>query len=57
MPGFVIRLIRLRRRHPVFQRRKWFTDRDIWRPCAEDICWYRPSGEFMIDTDWSNDFP
>ncbi len=54
--NFVIPLIRLRRQHPAFQRRKWFKGRDIWGPCAEDICWYQPSGESMVQADWDNEF-
>ncbi|MFC1765012.1 glycogen debranching protein GlgX [Planctomycetota bacterium] len=53
---FTIRLIRLRCEHPTFQRRKWFKDREIWGPCAEDICWYRPSGETIAHVDWSTGF-
>ena len=51
---FVIRLIRLRREHPTFERRKWFKGRNIWGSCAEDICWYRPSGESTVQADWDN---
>jgi glycogen operon protein len=54
--NFVIRLIRLRRGHPAFQRRKWFKDRDIWGACVEDICWYQPSGKPMMQADWDNEF-
>lgn len=54
--NFVILLIQSRQQHPAFQRRKWFKGRDIWGPCAEDICWYRPSGESMVQADWDNEF-
>lgn len=54
---FVVRLIHLRKQHPAFQRRKWFKDRNIWGPCAEDICWYQPSGEPMEQPDWDRDHP
>jgi isoamylase len=53
--NFVTLLIRLRRQHPAFQRRKWFKGREIWGPCAEDISWYQPSGESMVQADWSNE--
>jgi len=48
--AWVARLIRLRRRHPAFRRRKWL------RTGAEaaDVRWYTPDGRPMTGSDWGN---
>jgi glycogen operon protein len=48
---FVQRLIRLRRRHPVFRRRRWFEGRSIIGEDA-DISWFTPEGRLMTGDDW-----
>jgi isoamylase len=48
--AFVQKLIALRRRHPVFRRRKWFHGQPIRG--SVDIGWYRPDGDEMDDSDW-----
>jgi glycogen operon protein len=48
---FVQRLIRLRRRHPVFRRRRWFEGRSIIGEDA-DISWFTPEGRLMTADDW-----
>ncbi len=51
--AFVRRLIRLRARHPVFRRRRWFEGRPIHGAEVHDMGWYRPDGSEMTDEDWS----
>jgi isoamylase len=50
--AFVRRLIRLRRAHPIFRRRRWFEGRAIHGAEVEDICWFTPEGVEMTDSDW-----
>ena len=50
--AFVRRLIRLRRTHPIFRRRRWFEGRAIHGAEVEDICWFTPEGVEMADSDW-----
>ncbi|MBP2705653.1 glycogen debranching protein GlgX [Microbispora sp. RL4-1S] len=49
--GFVRRLAELRRRHPVFRRRRFFHGRK-GRDGTRDIVWLTPSGAEMTDGDW-----
>ena len=50
--AFVRRLIRLRRAHPIFRRRRWFEGRAIHGAEVEDICWFTPEGVEMAESDW-----
>ncbi|MDA8045747.1 MAG: glycogen debranching protein GlgX [Actinomycetota bacterium] len=54
---WTVRLIDLRRRHPVFRRRRFFQGRPLRdRPTADglpDLAWFRPDGEVMTETDWT----
>src|SRR4029453_7228258 len=50
--AFVRRLIRLRRSHPIFRRRRWFEGLAIHGAEVEDICWFTPEGVEMADSDW-----
>ncbi|GAA3923778.1 glycogen debranching protein GlgX [Actinomadura viridis] len=52
---FVRILSRLRRDHPVFRRRRFFTGGDTGAAPA-DIAWLTPSGERMTDHDWNVGF-
>lgn len=45
---FTRRMIRLRRNHPIFQRRKFFTEKDL--------LWFQPSGERMTEEAWRTPF-
>jgi isoamylase len=54
--GFVARLIRLRRDHPVFRRRRWFQGRSIRGEQLTDIAWFKPDGGQMTDEDWRNGY-
>ena len=53
---FVAGLSRLRREHPVFRRRRWFTGRSVRGDQVGDIAWYRPDGSPMQDADWDTGF-
>ena len=46
------RLIRMRRAHPVFQRRRFFQGRPIRGSGAKDIVWLKPDGGEMTDVEW-----
>jgi glycogen operon protein len=54
--AFVRRLIRFRRVHPVFRRRRWFQGRPIHGTGVTDIAWFKPSGEEMSEQDWKDGF-
>ena len=53
---FTRRLIRMRHRHPVFCRRKWFQGRPIHGTNVSDIGWFTPGGNEMSDQDWQAGF-
>ena len=54
--GFTRDLIRLRREHPVFCRRRWFQGRPIHGNDVSDIGWFTPGGTQMSDQDWQAGF-
>ena len=49
-------LIRIRREHPVFRRRRWFEGRSVRGSDHNDIAWYKPDGETMSADDWSRGY-
>ena len=49
-------LIKLRREHPVFTRRRWFQGRPIRGHEVSDIGWFTPGGTEMSDQDWQTGF-
>ena len=56
---FTIRLIRLRRDHPVFHRRRWFDGRPLVDgngSAITDIGWFRPDGHRMTHENWDVGF-
>ena len=53
---FTRRLIRLKREHPVFQRRRWFKGRPLHGRGVADIAWLRPDGQPMSEEDWGSGF-
>jgi glycogen operon protein len=53
---FTRRLIRLRGRHPVFCRRRWFQGRDPHGSGVWDIGWFTPAGAEMSGGDWQAGF-
>ena len=50
---FAISLIRLRKEHPIFRRRKYFMGRSIRGTKMCDIAWLRPDGREMTEEDWN----
>jgi isoamylase len=54
--GFVTSLIRLRRDHPVFRRRRFFQGRRIQGEALTDIAWFKPDGDQMSADDWRNGY-
>lgn len=53
---FARRVIRLRREHPVFRRRRWFEGRPIHGSAVHDIAWFDSAGTEMSDAQWSEAF-
>jgi glycogen operon protein len=53
---FARRLIRMRHRHPVLCRRRWFQGRDPHGTGLGDIGWFTPAGKEMSDADWQAGF-
>jgi isoamylase len=53
---FTRQLIRLRRRHPVFCRRRWFQGRPIHGTDVSDIGWFTAAGQEMSEEDWRAGF-
>ncbi|MEO1093006.1 MAG: glycogen debranching protein GlgX [Pseudomonadota bacterium] len=49
---FVRQLLRLRHRHRVFHRQRFFVGRIIPGTDALDVTWLRPDGEPMTESDW-----
>ncbi|MDB5829867.1 MAG: glycogen debranching enzyme GlgX, partial [Variovorax sp.] len=49
---FTRRVIALRRSHPSFTRRNFFTGQPIEGDSAKDVCWLRPDGMEMTPDDW-----
>jgi isoamylase len=52
--AFTRRLIRLRRDHAVFHRRRWFQGERI--SGGKDIAWFTPEGKEMSPEDWAQGF-
>jgi isoamylase len=52
MVAFTRRLIDLRRRHPVFRRRRYFQGTPLHGHDVTDLAWFRPDGTAMSDDDW-----
>jgi glycogen operon protein len=53
---FTRRLIRLRHRHPVLCRRRWFQGRDPHGSGVGDIGWFTPAAIEMSERDWQAGF-
>ncbi|MYW01718.1 glycogen debranching protein GlgX [Streptomyces sp. SID3343] len=49
-------LIRLRREHPVFRRRRFLRGKPIEGGALADIAWFAPSGKPMTEQDWHAGF-
>ena len=52
--NLVVGLIRLRKEHPAFRRRKWFQGQPIRTHDKKDIAWHKPDGSEMQDEDWTS---
>jgi isoamylase len=52
--AFARRMIRLRKEHPVFRRRRFFQGQDLRG--VKDIIWLTPEGREMTDEEWNNSF-
>jgi len=53
---FVQRMIRLRRDHTVFHRRRFFEGRPIQGSGIKDIVWLKPDGLEMSEAEWQQEF-
>ena len=53
--SFTKRLIKIRKEHPVFQRRKFFMGKSNIIHGAKDLHWYTCDGREMNEKDWRND--
>jgi glycogen operon protein len=53
---FARRLIRQRRDHPVFRRRRFFEGQPIHGSGIKDIVWLKPDGSEMSVEEWSHEF-
>jgi len=49
-------LIRIRREHPVFRRRRWFEGRSVTGSDMDDIAWYNTDGSLMSDDAWQRGY-
>jgi isoamylase len=54
--GFTRKLIKLRKDHPIFRRRRWFQGQPVKAKGLEDIAWFLPEGIEMEDENWNHDF-
>ncbi|OIQ92400.1 glycogen debranching enzyme [mine drainage metagenome] len=54
--AFTRKLLKLRRKHPVLRRLRFFTGRRIPGSAAKDITWITPAGEEMTEADWTAPF-
>jgi isoamylase len=53
LTGFTRRLLTLRRDHPIFRRRRFFTGEPAGDSKLPDIAWLRRDGEIMTEADWN----
>ncbi|RIJ42311.1 glycogen debranching protein GlgX [Pontibacter oryzae] len=53
---FTRKLINFCRKHPVFNRRRWFQGEPIKGAKVKDIAWFLPEGTEMNDENWNHDF-
>ncbi|MBB1286364.1 glycogen debranching protein GlgX [Flavisolibacter sp. BT320] len=53
---FSKKIIHFARRHPVFNRRRWFKGQTFKGVGVEDIAWFRPDGGEMTEENWRDDF-
>ncbi len=53
---FTRHVVALRRRHPVFRRRRFFHGRAIRGTAVKDLTWFDPRGNEMTDEAWNTGF-
>ena len=53
--AFTQKLIQLRKKHPVFCRRRWFRGMPVKEGGIEDIAWFLPEGDMLGEEHWNND--
>ncbi len=53
---FTRQLIHFVKKHPVFNRRRWFQGQRIKGTGIEDIAWFLPNGDEMSEENWNHDF-
>lgn len=53
---FTRKLIHIRKKHPIFRRRRWFQGQPIHGSKTEDIAWFIPDGQEMTEDNWKHDF-
>ncbi|MEJ2010562.1 MAG: alpha-amylase family glycosyl hydrolase, partial [Acidobacteriota bacterium] len=53
---FTRALVELRKKHPMFQRRRWFEGRSVRGSRELDISWFAPDGREMSEQDWQASF-
>jgi isoamylase len=49
-------MIRFRKEHPAFRRRRFFQGRELRGADAKDIIWLTPEGREMTDEEWNSSF-
>ncbi len=54
--AFAQRVVRLRREHPVFRRRDYYTGAPLPDGSGKDIVWLQPEGREMTEADWHQGF-
>ena len=54
--AFVAEVIRLRRTHAVFARRRFFSGRQIAGTGVKDVAWLTPDGTEMTEAEWEQSF-
>ncbi|HLX84913.1 MAG TPA: glycogen debranching protein GlgX [Terriglobales bacterium] len=52
--AFVQRMINLRKRHPIFRRRRFFQGRPIKGANVKDVLWLNSAGNEMSEDEWRN---
>jgi len=52
--AFVQRMTGLRKKHPIFRRRRFFQGRPIKGANVKDVLWLKPAGGEMTEEDWRN---
>jgi glycogen operon protein len=53
---FTKKVIHLRKKHPLFRRRRWFQGQPIKGIGLEDIAWFLPDGVEMTEEHWNQDY-